>query len=263
MNRVNCMNLDACYDATIAPVRTFPTFCDSNFLLPHSTFVQTSAPLSLSSMSATCRDLLERRARAAAATATKMHAWETYVASCRADARLRQRSVMEPQPAVRPLLSSSSNGPAMMFSAFSLSRELTGTRSAEPLSAADQSSTGVSLNTPMHQYPTSSTVSGTCTRVSGTAAAQRDGGYGGLPWKDEGMSLIMEHEDAMSEHHLNFTTTSDAMEDGTNQRTVHVPPSSEREDELLTDLELLAGFRPGGLSEFPLQALSRRQARRY
>jgi hypothetical protein len=73
------------------------------------------------------------------------------------------------------------------------------------------------------------------------------------------MSLIMEHEDAMSEHHLNFTTTSDAMEDS----TVHVPPSSEREDELLTDLEILAGFRPGGLSEFPLQALSRRQARRY
>ena len=212
-----------------------------------------------SSMSATCRDLLERRARAAAATATKMHAWETYVASCRADARLRQRSVMEPQPAVRPLLSSSSNGPAMMFSAFSLSRELTGTRSAEPLSAADQSSTGVSLYTPMHQSPTSNTLSGTCTRVSGTAAAQRDGGYGGLAWKDDGMSLIMEHEDAMSEHHLNFTTTSDAMEDS----TVHVPPSSEREDELLTDLEILAGFRPGGLSEFPLQALSRRQARRY
>ena len=67
------------------------------------------------------------------------------------------------------------------------------------------------------------------------------------------MSLIMEHEDAMSEHHLNFTTTSDAMEDS----TVHVLPcSSERED------ELLAGFRPGGLSvelsEFPLQALYRR-----
>ena len=81
------------------------------------------------------------------------------------------------------------------------------------------------------------------------------------------MSLIMEHEDAMRsmrEHHLNFTTTSGAMEDSTKQRTVHVLPcSSEREDELLTDLELLAGFRPGGLSEFPLQALSRRQARRY
>ena len=261
------MNLDACNAPTMLRSRsaaTRPTFCNSNFLLPHSTmtFVQTSAPLSLSSMSATCRDLLERRARAAAATATKLHAWETYVASCRADARHRQRSVVEPPPAVRPLLSSSSNGPAMMFSAFSLSRELTGTRSAEPLSAADQSSTGVSLNTPMHQSPTSNTLSGTCTRVSGTAAAQRDGGYGGLPWKDEGMSLIMEHEDAMK-HHLNFTTTSDAMEDGTNQRTAHVPPSSEREDELLTDLELLAGFRPGGLSEFPLQALSRRQARRY
>ena len=74
------------------------------------------------------------------------------------------------------------------------------------------------------------------------------------------MSLIMEHEDAMRsmrEHHLNFTTTSGAMEDSTKHRTVHVLPcSSERED------ELLAGFRPGGLSvelsEFPLQALYRR-----
>ena len=203
-------------------------------------------------------DLLERRTRAAAATATKLHAWETFVASCRAD-RLHQR-VEPPPPAFRQLLSSSTNGPAMMFSALSSSRELTGTRS-EPLSAADLSSRGVSLNTPMHQiYPTNSTLSGTCTHVPpGTAAAQRDGGYGGLAWKDDGMSLIMEHEDAMSEHHLNFTTTSDAMEDS----TVHVPPSSEREDELLTDLEILAGFRPGGLSEFPLQALSRRQARRY
>ena len=72
------------------------------------------------------------------------------------------------------------------------------------------------------------------------------------------MSLIMEHEDAMRsmrEHHLNFTTTSGAMEDSTKQRTV-LPCSSERVD------ELLAGFRPGGLSvelsEFPLQALYRR-----
>ena len=204
-------------------------------------------------------DLLERRTRAAAATATKLHAWETFVASCRAD-RLHQR-VEPPPPAFRQLLSSSTNGPAMMFSALSSSRELTGTRS-EPLSAADLSSRGVSLNTPMHQiYPTNSTLSGTCTHVPpGTAAAHRDGGYGGLAWKDGRMSLIMEHEDAMRsmrEHHLNFTTTSGAMEDSTKQRTVHVLPcSSERED------ELLAGFRPGGLSvelsEFPLQALYRR-----
>ena len=207
-------------------------------------------------------DLLQRRTRAAAATATKLHAWETFVASCRAD-RLHQRSGVEPPPpAFRQLLSSSTNGPAMMFSALSSSRELTGTRS-EPLSAADLSSRGVSLNTPMHQYPTNSTLSGTCTVTHippGTAAAQRDGGYGGLAWKDGRMSLIMEHEDAMRsmrEHHLNFTTTSGAMEDSTKQRTVHVLPcSSERED------ELLAGFRPGGLSvelsEFPLQALYRR-----